>query len=61
MSFDRVKPFAEAITAAHMGPTPSWAWSLEVLPWREHPLLTGGRRFGEAEPASAKRPEQTLP
>jgi hypothetical protein len=28
MSFDRVKPFAEAITGAHMGPTPSWARSL---------------------------------
>jgi len=37
MSFERVKPFAEAITGAHMGPTPSWARSLEVLPWREHP------------------------
>jgi hypothetical protein len=61
MSFDRVKPFAEAITGAHMGPTPSWTRSLEVLPWREHPLFTGGRRFGEAEPASAKRSEQTLP
>ena len=31
MSFDRVKPFAEAITGAHMGRTPSWARSLEVL------------------------------
>ncbi len=43
MSFDRVKPFAEAITGAHMGPTPSWARSLEVLPWREHPLGSGER------------------
>jgi hypothetical protein len=60
MSFDRVKPFAEATTGADIGPTPSWAQSLEVLPWREHPLFTGGRRFGEAEPASAKRLEQTL-
>jgi hypothetical protein len=61
MSFDRAKPFAEAITGAHMGRTLSWARSLEVLPWREHLLFTGGRRFGEAEPASAKRSEQTLP
>jgi hypothetical protein len=61
MSFERVKPFAEAITGAHMGPTPSWSRSLEDLPWREHPLFTGDRRFGKAEPPSAKRPEQTLP
>ena len=54
MSFERVKPFAEAITGAHMGPTPSWARSLEVLPWCEHLLFTGGpfrgggARFGKA-------------
>ena len=54
MSFDRVKPFSEAITGAHMGHTPSWVRSLEVLPWREHPLFTGpsfrggGARFGKA-------------
>jgi hypothetical protein len=46
MSFDRVKPFAEAITGAHMGRTPSWARSLEVLPWREHLLFTGGEHKG---------------
>ena len=45
MSFDRVKPFAEAITGAPMAPTPSGARSLEVLPWREHLLFTGGLSF----------------
>ena len=50
MSFDRVKPFAEAITGAHMGPTPSWARSLEVLPWCEHPLFTGAVVSGRRSP-----------
>ena len=61
MSFDRVKPFAEAITGAHMGPTPSWARSLEVLPWREHPLFRGAVVSRRRSPFRQSRPEQTLP
>jgi hypothetical protein len=55
MSFDRVKPFAEAITGAHMGRTPSWARLLEVLrdvntrfSRRGPSFRGGGARFGKA-------------
>jgi hypothetical protein len=50
MSFDRVKPFAEAITGAHMGRTPSWARSLEVLRDVNTCFSRRGRRFGEGSP-----------
>jgi hypothetical protein len=61
MSFDRVKPFAEAITGAHMVPRQAGLGRLRSYRGVNTRFFTGGRRFGEAEPASAKRPEQTLP
>jgi hypothetical protein len=61
MSFDRVKPFAEAITGAHMGPTPSWLGRLRSCRGVNTRFSRGAVVSGRRSPLRQKRPEQTLP